>query len=708
MDTTTSAALIDAGGENDELMKAMNLNLGDLDLTSEDFLLEEVDVHIQQNLEDEIVQEALKTGVDLRQYSKQVEADLLEVENASIQDYIKEGQNIASLHKQISSCDTILERMEQMLNGFQGDLSSISNEIQTLQEQSIAMNVKLKNRQAVRGELSQFVDEMVVPDSMINNILECPVTEREFLEQLHELNHKINFVKEQSFKDARSCGDVKDILEKLKIKAISKIREFLLQKIYQFRKPMTNYQIPQNAMLKFRFFNEFLISNERHTAREIRDEYVDTMSKVYFSYFKSYLSRLMKLQYEEVPDKEDLMAVEDTARKGFFSSKPSLKNRSTIFTLGHRGSVLTSDLEAPIVVPHAAQKSDQRYTFESLFRSLHYALLDNSCREYLFIVDFFIVSGSAAQDLFNVVMGKTLTLFMKQMETYINDCFDSIALFLCIHIIYRYQVIMQKRNVPALERYWETLQDILWPRFEYIFQLNIQSVRDCNPQRLGQIDVRPHYITRRYAEFSAAIVGINQSHPDERTQRLLSQLQTEVDNFILKMAAEFPQRQEQLTFIVNNYDMMLNVIMERTTDDSKESESFKELLSARTEEYVEEVLAPHFGGLITFVKDCEVLLESQNLDALKNQERRVQQIVRGFNNDWKKAIDQINQEIMRSFTNFKNGTQILQAALTQLIQYYHRFQKVLSQTPFRSLQIRNELINIHHVMVEVKKHKPTF
>ena len=54
-----------------------------------------------------------------------------------------------------------------MLSGFQSDLGSLSAEIQTLQEQSIAMNVKLKNRQAVRGELSQFVDEMAVPDSMI-------------------------------------------------------------------------------------------------------------------------------------------------------------------------------------------------------------------------------------------------------------------------------------------------------------------------------------------------------------------------------------------------------------------------------------------------------------------------------------------------------------------------------------------------------------
>jgi len=54
----------------------------------------------------------------------------------------------------------------------------------------------------------------------VRHILETSVMEREFVEQLHELNHKINFVKEQSFKDARSCLDVKDVLDKLKIKVI--------------------------------------------------------------------------------------------------------------------------------------------------------------------------------------------------------------------------------------------------------------------------------------------------------------------------------------------------------------------------------------------------------------------------------------------------------------------------------------------------------
>ena len=59
------------------------------------------------------------------------------------------------------------------------------------------------------GELSQFVDEMVINDTLVEAILDAPVTDRAFLENLHELDHKINFAKEQSFKEARSCGDIK-------------------------------------------------------------------------------------------------------------------------------------------------------------------------------------------------------------------------------------------------------------------------------------------------------------------------------------------------------------------------------------------------------------------------------------------------------------------------------------------------------------------
>lgn len=670
--------------------------------------LDGVDVHIQANLEDALVQEALKTGVDLRQYSAQVEAELQEVERASIRDYIKQSENIAALHNQITACDAILQRMEQMLGAFQSDLSSISCEIRALQEHSVAMNLRLHNRRAVRQRLGQLLDELLVPPDMISAIVEAAVTEAPFVEQLRALDAKMAAVKELQFHDTAACGDVQHVLQRLKDKAVWKIRDFILQKISSFRRPMTNYQIPQTALLKYRYFYLFLLGNERGAAQEVRQQYVDTMSKIYLSYFKAYTARLMKLQFEEVAEKDDLMGVEDTARKGFFS-KPPLRSRNTVFTLGQRGALLGSaELEAPIIVPHAAQRSDVRYPFEALFRSQHYALVDNSCREFLFLCDFFAVSGGDAMQLYGAVMGRTLTMFLKHMEGYVSACYDGIAVFLCIHIALRYRALMGKRNVPAMDRYWEALLELLWPRFEHILELNIHSIQSTDPQKLGSLDTRPHYITRRYAEFSSAIVSINQTFPNERTNALLGQLQVEVENLVLRVAAEFSSRKEQLIFLINNYDMMLGVLMERAVEESKEVEGFQQLLSARTQEFIEELLAPPFGGMIAFVKEAETLIERGQQDRLRGEEARVTQLVRGFSGSWKVAVESLSQDVMRSFSNFKNGTSIIQGALTQLIQYYHRFQKVLALPPLRALPARADLINIHHLMVELKKHKPNF
>uniref|UniRef100_A0A8D1GXN6 Vacuolar protein sorting-associated protein 52 homolog n=1 Tax=Sus scrofa TaxID=9823 RepID=A0A8D1GXN6_PIG len=643
------------------------LQLGELDLTSDEFILDEVDVHIQANLEDELVKEALKT--------------------------------------------VRFSRMEQMLGAFQSDLSSISSEIRTLQEQSGAMNIRLRNRQAVRGKLGELVDGLVVPSALVTAILEAPVTEPRFLEQLQELDAKAAAVREQEARGTAACADVRGVLDRLRVKAVTKIREFILQKIYSFRKPMTNYQIPQTALLKYRwFFYQFLLGNERATAKEVRDEYVETLSKMYLSYYRSYLGRLMKVQYEEVAEKDDLMGVEDTAKKDILQLRtPSLRSRNTIFTLGTRGSVISpTELEAPILVPHTAQRGEQRYPFEALFRSQHYALLDNSCREYLFICEFFVVSGPAAHDLFHAVMGRTLSMTLKHLESYLADCYDAIAVFLCIHIVLRFRNIAAKRDVPALDRYWEQVLALLWPRFELILEMNVQSVRSTDPQRLGGLDTRPHYITRRYAEFSSALVSINQTIPNERTMQLLGQLQVEVENFVLRVAAEFSSRKEQLVFLINNYDMMLGVLMERAADDSKEVESFQQLLNARTQEFIEELLSPPFGGLVAFVKEAEALIERGQAERLRGEEARVTQLIRGFGSSWKSSVESLSQDVMRSFTNFRNGTSIIQGALTQLIQLYHRFHRVLSQPQLRALPARAELINIHHLMVELKKHKPNF
>lgn len=72
-------------------------------------IFDDNEAQMPQDLGDDVVQDVLKTGTDLRQYSRQIEKELKEVENKSIQDYIKESENIASLHNQIAACDNILE-----------------------------------------------------------------------------------------------------------------------------------------------------------------------------------------------------------------------------------------------------------------------------------------------------------------------------------------------------------------------------------------------------------------------------------------------------------------------------------------------------------------------------------------------------------------------------------------------------------------------
>lgn len=46
-------------------------------------------------------------------------------------------------------------------------------------------------------------------------------------------------------------------------------------------------------------------------------------------------------------------------------------------------------------------------------------------------------------------------------------------------------------------RYWDSLQAVFWPRFEHVFRLNIQSIRDCDPTKFSK-EMGPHYVSFKY------------------------------------------------------------------------------------------------------------------------------------------------------------------------------------------------------------------
>jgi hypothetical protein len=78
-------------------------------------------------------------------------------------------------------------------------------------------------------------------------------------------------------------------------------------------------------------------------------------------------------------------------------------------------------------------------------------MVDNACREFLFVSEFFILDSASAQEIFNNIFGKTVQLLLKHTDSYAGDSYDCISLFLCIHLVQRYQLLCHKRCVEEME-----------------------------------------------------------------------------------------------------------------------------------------------------------------------------------------------------------------------------------------------------------------
>ena len=54
----------------------------------------------------------------------------------------------------------------------------------------------------------------------------------------------------------------------------------------------------------------------------------------------------------------------------------------------------------------------------------------------------------------------------------------------------------------------------LWPRFKMVFDMHLSSLRNANVKLLWEDDIHPHYVMRRYAEFTASLIHLNVEYGD--------------------------------------------------------------------------------------------------------------------------------------------------------------------------------------------------
>ncbi|CAM0873594.1 unnamed protein product [Alopecurus aequalis] len=658
---------------------------------------------LQQELEDckndEEVANILANGNKMRDYTKGVENSIRQVELDSIQDYITESENLVLLHDQICDCDNILSQMETVLTGFQTEIGSISLEIKVLQEKSMDMGLKLKNRKAAESKLSKFVEDIIVPPRMIDIIVDGEVND-EYLKTVEILSKKIKFIEADSMvKSSKALKDVQPEVERLRQKAVSKIFEFIIQKFYALRKPKTNIQILQQSVLKYKYTIVFLKEHAKEIYAEVRAAYIDTMNKVLSAHFRAYIQALEKLQLD-IATSTDLLGVETRSTGYLFSiGKEPLKARSSVFALGERINVL-KDIDQPALIPHIAEAKSQKYPYEVLFRSLQKLLIDTATSEYLFSDDFF-----GEESLFQDIFAGPIQVVDEYFNAVLLNCYDAIGIMLMIRIMHQHQLIMFRRRVPCLDSYLDKVNMSLWPRFKMVFDLHLSSLRNANMRTLWEDDVHPHYVTRRYAEFTASLVHLNVEYGDGQLDLNLERLRMAIEDLLVKLAKMFPKPKLQTVFLINNYDLTIAILKEAGTDGGKAQLHFEEVLKSNIAIYVEELLLEHFSDLIKFVKT------RTSEDAASSSDKAnigdVEPLVKDFASRWKAAIELMHKDVITSFSNFLCGMEILKAALTQLLLYYTRLTECVKRVNGGSA-LNKDLVSISTILYEIKKYSRTF
>lgn len=678
--------------------------VGDLtfeeDASGDDISLEGLEQELEECKNHDVVANILSKGTTLREYTKGVENNLRQVELDSIQDYIKESDNLVSLHDQIRDCDAILSQMESLLSGFQAEIGSISSDIKILQEKSMDMGLKLKNRKVAESKLAKFVEDIIIPPRMVDIIVDGEVNE-EYMRSLEILSKKLKFIGvDPMVKSSKALKDVQPELEKLRQKAVSKVFDFLVQKLYALRKPKTNIQIiQQSVLLKYKYIISFLKVHGKEIYNEVRAAYIDTMNKVLSAHFRAYIQALEKLQLD-IATSSDLIGVEARSTGLFSRGREPLKNRSAVFALGDRINIL-KEIDQPALIPHIAEASSLKYPYEVLFRSLHKLLMDTATSEYLFCDDFF-----GEESIFYDIFAGPFAVIDEHFSSILPNCYDAIGLMLMIRIIHHHQLIMSRRRIPCLDSYLDKVNISLWPRFKMVFDLHLSSLRNANVKTLWEDDVHPHYVMRRYAEFAASLIHLNVEYGDGQLELNMERLRMAIDDLLTKLAKLFPKPKSQIVFLINNYDMTIAVLKEASPEGGKIKFHFEELLKSNTTLFVEELLLEHFSDLIKFVK-TRASEDSNSTPEKPITVAEIEPLVKDFASRWKAAIELMHKDVITSFSNFLCGMEILRAALTQLLLYYTRLSDSTKRVAGGSA-LNKDLVSISSIMYEIKKYSRTF
>jgi hypothetical protein len=314
--------------------------------------------------------------LDLRQISDSVVGELKALQNEASFDYLKIEGETYELLGEIEHADSILGELEGVLKSFRDGLSDVKNEMTFLQEKSLNMNISLNNRKNLSKTFASFIENVMLEPTLIDEILQGLIDDK-YVENIKKLCKKLDYIKKYNLMDNLCVREIEPELTKLKIKACERIRTFILDEVALLKKPKTNIQlIQQNKLLKYKMLLLFLRDHNQPIFFEIVQVYSDTMNKIYNSNLSIYINELNKLVETRFTKNHSLLPLS------------SDQCRTNVFELGDRREIVEDVNQQPIIA-HVAQKNNQLFPVEALFKSLNRLLVETVGQEYSFCQTFF-------------------------------------------------------------------------------------------------------------------------------------------------------------------------------------------------------------------------------------------------------------------------------------------------------------------------------
>ncbi|KAN0026627.1 hypothetical protein ACTFIV_007616 [Dictyostelium citrinum] len=757
-------------------------DLGELDITT--ILGSDFDDDSISAADQELIKEALIKGYDLRQYSKDVENNLNQMDKMTINDYFQERDNFLTLYTQIQVVDGVLETLETMLNNYYNDLKSIGSEMNSLQERSMSMNHKLNNRKLFDEKLSKFLDAVIIDPEFYNDLTNSKNgIDDYYISNLTKLDTKITLFDDYKKISPTICAMNEPQLSKLTVASIQKIQKYLATTLNSNFKKLAEKKHKQKQLANMGYLFQFLFKYSQYIASEVILSYVENNEKYFTSFYKAYVSALLKLLEDGAPGKNDFINIGTGKIKSLFNSTPNKNSSSgsnnnnnnsngtqqlhTTFSMGNRCELLVKEvLELPPIEPPQSSSSipfleaalefipivnnnsnssnnnnnnsngkesgkelpSVKYSFDQLFRSMIYFLMDILGSETLFVKDFFL----GGEDIIISIFTRSINHLVEVTENYLGNSYDVVGLVLMISMLYRYKSMMNERGVNALDKPFDRLIAMITNRFVKLFSLYLDHIKNTSIKDLkaGISCSSPHYVIRKYADFITTIQAVSANIPTQcDCQNILckavAELKDSCNALINRLVQEIESKDEQIIFLANNYAIVVQSIQEYVVSNNGSGgtgggtngeiippdqditiKPFYKSFQSVAKKYVDTQISnlKYLSHFITFSWEWGPLVESNvKIDLKENPSfnaSNVTKILHAFEQNWRSAIAAIRNNSINHFSQCQYAqTQIFNLVITEIYTCYRMlaiiidkyFESLKSDPNFKSDKIIDEM-----------------